>query len=143
MTRKTPRDPKIVEAARKAAEHFDGSKGFGNMGRLNAYTCVGRIKVGSKFDPARGGFERVPGCGLRVVTIDREPGVTPFMTMCPACGAETQSGFYRVPADLQPSHEWYRPDTFDGLLPHAIEHVLKGGLFLREIEPLKGVVSGE
>ncbi len=137
------RDPRIMEAAAKAAAFYNGKDGFPNNGRLNSYTCVGRRDRGGKFDLAKGGFPRTPGCGQQIITVDREPGVTPFMTACPFCGGDTQSGFYRVPAGLQPSHEWYRPDTFEDLKPHTIEHILNGGLILREITPLKGDMSGE
>lgn len=126
------RDPRIAEAAIKAALHYDGEKGFANNQRTNVYTCVGRMKRPPAYVHGQG-FAREPGCGHKMVTIDREPGVTPFMTACPKCGGDAQSGFYRVPMGLKPTHEWYRPDSLVDEKPHTVEHVLNGGLLLREI----------
>lgn len=74
-------------------------------------------------------------CGHWTVTIDRDPGVTPFMTCCPQCGETVQSAFYRIPHDLTATHEWYRParEEYEGLSRGSKEHVLKGGLLLRPI----------
>lgn len=114
------RDPQIEQAAKRAAV------GFNSAGKVNAYRCKGA----TAFYPAG----KPGGCGQLTVTIDRETGVTPFITKCEHCGGEANSSMYRVPAGLIPTHEWYRPDSLDGLPPHSREHVLKGGLLLRPIE---------
>lgn len=97
----------------KAAEHFNGTDGFDNSTRKNAYECE--------------------KCGSYIVTVDREPGVTPFMVNCGNCSAFAYSKFYRVRPYLEPTHEWYRPETLDGLHPWESEHVERGGLLLRLI----------
>ncbi len=96
------------------AAHHDGQTGFANNGRKNAYECE--------------------DCGAWIVTIDREPGVTPFMVECGICRQMATSKFYRVADRMQPTHEWYRPETSNGLSPWSLEHVSKGGLLLRTID---------
>lgn len=124
------RDPRIAEAANKAAVHFSSTGwGFPNTGKINAYQC--------EYDPVH-----------IVVTVDREPGVTPFTIQCPICEAlgqeakpgeslyrfpSMQSSFYRVHPGRTPTHEFYRPDTLEGLSAGAISHVLHGGLLFRKI----------
>lgn len=123
--KRTPgRDPRLVEAAEKAAAHFNGKDGFANSGRINLYRC--------EHDASH-----------VIVTKDLEPGVTSFTVECPFCRAKRtpgrgfyrhpamQSAMYRAPQDLQPTHYWFRPDTFDGFNPGTVEHLLKGGLVLR------------
>lgn len=84
--------------------------------------------------------------GHSVVTIDRDPGVTPMFILCPHCSGRGVSKFYNggIPG-VDPSHEWYRPtlkqclkmcNKNEGLL----DHVLKGGLVLREIEKPKSLI---
>lgn len=120
-----------IEAAAKLAEEFALSKQYGGFkGKKNVYTCLSNSTH-------------------RMVTVDREHGVTPFMTGCPACEAllqmygiprvamnhgMMQSACYRVPQNLPATYEWYRPDTLDGLNEGSKEHVLKGGLLLRPIK---------
>lgn len=96
------------------------------VGRLNVYRC---------------------SLGHNTVTIDRDAGVTPSGMLCPhvehrgfpvvevVCDLQTRSGFYRVPAGLTPSHEWYRPgdDERRTLNPYKADHVNRGGLLLRPI----------
>lgn len=108
-----------------AAAFHDGKAGFDNNSKLNAYECDGESGFGRGPDK--------PGCGAYIVTVDREPGVTPFMVKCGACGQMAHSKFYRVHRTLIATHEWYRPDTLDGLNVHEREHVEKGGLLLRPI----------
>lgn len=104
-----------IAEGRAAAKAFNGETGggFKNAGRRNAYEC-----------------ER---CYAYIVTVDREPGVTPFLTKCGNCGAMAQSKMYRVAECLAATHEWYRPDTVEGLGAHTIDHLRKGGLILRAI----------
>lgn len=77
-------------------------------------------------------------CGHGFATIDCDEGVTPFMTECkmPNCSGMAQSFCYRVPHDLTPAYEWYRPEPneIDTLTAHTADHVHKGGLLLREIK---------
>lgn len=58
--------------------------------RLNAYVCPDKH---------------------RTVTIDIDEGVTPFMMGCkfPGCGKMAHSLFYKVPQDITPEYEWYKP----------------------------------
>lgn len=103
----------IDEIRTEAAQYYNGSDGFDNNARKNAYEC--------------------DECGSYIVTVDREPGVTPFMVSCGNCGSMAKSKFYRVQAYLEPTHEWYRPDTLKGLEHWALHHVESGGLLLRQI----------
>lgn len=73
----------------------------------------------------------------KMVTVDTDDGVTPFLTTCPTCGKVMQSRMYRVDQSLVASHEWYKP-TAEQLrklmaTPDTIQHVEKGGLILRPI----------
>lgn len=113
----------IIEQGRAAAEAFNGESGSGfkNTGKLNAYECDGESFKGTK------------GCGSYIVTIDRHPGVTPFMLKCGNCGGFAHSKMYRVQPGLTPTHEWYRPDTIKDVPKSAYDHVAKGGLVLRPI----------
>lgn len=96
-----------------AAAHYNGTDGFDNSSRKNAYVCE--------------------NCSSYIVTVDREPGVTPFMVKCGNCGAQATSKFYRVHPALIATHEWYRPETLDELNRWERDHVEKGGLLLRQI----------
>jgi len=114
-------------------------------GKRNGYTCR--------------------GCGWRVVTINRDDGVTPFLIGCQndvpsgedlakakaagqafgssGCGAFMESAFYRVPQDLEPSHEWYAPGERERKRMRRkgdpnLEHVENGGLLLRRISDIDG-----
>lgn len=115
----TERSPELKRIAERAARFHDGVNGFANSGRVNFYRC-----------------ER--DFAHMTVTIDREPGVTPFMIRCPHCEEKNfaQSAGYRVATTLEPTHEWYRPDSFGELRdqPWALDHVKMGGLLLRKIE---------
>lgn len=101
----------IEEIRAKALEYCD------TTGRRNAYECE--------------------ECGSYIVTVDREPGVTPFMVSCGNCGAFAKSKFYRVQSYLEPTHEWYRPETLDDLKDWERQHVENGGLLLRAIDDHK------
>lgn len=72
-------------------------------------------------------------CASYIVTIDREIGITPFMVKCGNCEAMALSKMYRVSEALTPTHEWYRPETIDGLARWSIKHVEQGGLMLRRV----------
>ncbi len=92
-----------------------------------------------------GGFQyrknvyRCEKCGGETVTVDRDAGVTPFMINCratPGCDGESQSSFYRVPQDLTPKWEWYRPGALERLrlTVYVNDHVKQGGLLLRSVD---------
>lgn len=105
----------LLETGRRLAEQYNAQgEGFKNTDRKNAYECE--------------------GCASYIVTIDRDPGVTPFIIKCEICGQDAQSKFYRVQGYLEPTHEWYRPDNLDGIDPKLFEHLGKGGLILRPID---------
>lgn len=91
-------------------------------------------------------------CAGHTVTIDREPGVTPFMLRCRAtkdCGGSAFSQFYSVPQDLTPSYEWRKPTKTEYFQQdkETREHVDKGGLLVypldlsKEDRPAKRVVA--
>lgn len=106
---------------RAEAYNIDG-EGFKNIGRKNAYECDSDSAIG-----------KVAGCGSYIVTVDRDPGVTPFMLKCGNCGQFAHSKFYRVQDWLEPTHEWYRPDTLEGVPKGSHHHLSKGGLILRPV----------
>ena len=89
-----------------------------NVGQMNVYSC----------DTCRG----------RIVTVNLVDGTTPMMLGCratPGCRGTSYSHFYRVPPDLVPDHEWYRPTgrEYARLSPAMREHVDLGGLAIRKI----------
>lgn len=98
------------------------------VGKLNVYQC-----------------ER----GHPTVTVDLDAGGTPAGMPCPhtsargfpvvtvECGLHARSCWYRVPQDLVPTHEWYRPGDGERrtLDVHQAHHVDLGGLLIRRIEP--------
>lgn len=105
----------LLETGRRLAEIYNAQgEGFKNMGRKNAYECE--------------------ACASYIVTIDRHPGVTPFMIKCERCGQMAKSKFYRVQEWLEPTHEWYRPDDLEGIDPAYFDHLGRGGLVLRPID---------
>ena len=109
----------VIQLGREIAEHHHGREGagFDNTGKKNAYEC--------------------DECHAYIVTIDRHPGVTPFMTACGKCAGLAKSKFYRVADWLEPTHEWYRPETLADIPadagPGTYEHLGNGGLILRPI----------
>lgn len=87
-----------------------------SKGKKNVYTCQ--------------------RCGEKIVTIDLDDGVTPFMLTCrvtPDCDGSMQSSFYSSGCQFfTPSHEWYKP-TDPPEDPWERDHWERGGLFIREI----------
>lgn len=78
--------------------------------------------------------------GHYIVTVDRDEGVTPFMTpfmttcKAPGCKKHMQSSMYRVfDQRLAATHEWYRPGAIEVLSPGEQQHVDQGGMLLRNI----------
>ena len=96
------------------------------IGRKNAYVCDGGF----------GGLPGLPrpGCGHFMVTVDRDEGVTPFAMPCEHCGATAYSRMYRVALNIEPTHEWYKPESIDAEPQWARHHISQGGLMLRAIE---------
>ena len=99
-------------------------------------------------------------CGHGFVTVDRDEGVTPFMTTCqrPGCGQQATSLCYKIPqqrlAAVRPVLEWYRPSAEElakeaeamrlaafertgnpevaaSIKASLVEHVNRGGLLQR------------
>lgn len=73
----------------------------------------------------------------RQVTVDIHRGVTPFLKKCPVkdCPGIGVSSMYRVVEwGIEPEWEWYRPsrDEYPGLQLSMKEHVMSGGLLIRE-----------
>lgn len=80
-------------------------------------------------------------CGGHIVTVDRDPGVTPMFLGCRAtdgCTGRMHSNGYPDPA-TKPAHigpatwEWFRPASTKGMSAGMRQHVEQGGLELREI----------
>ncbi len=113
--------PSIAEIRERATAHHNGVVGFANSGKKNAYVCDNTSAFSTD------------GCGSYIVTVDLEPGVTPFSMKCGRCGQLATSKGYRVSHHLEPSHEWYRPKNLDGLTDWQVEHVCNGGLLLRPV----------
>jgi len=132
------RSMEIEQITAKARAFHNGRDGFANEGKINVYRCAGKFLAGVDSEGGALKASRGPSCGHQMVTIDREPGVTPFISGgCPDCGGDMQSAGYRVPQTLTPTHEWYRPDSLDSLPPGTAAHVRKGGLILRPIPDRK------
>lgn len=116
----------ILESGRIAGEaNTESGGGFCNTGKTNAYVC----DAGAGYS----GMQLKQGCGCFIITIDRHAGVTPFGIRCGNCDQFAYSKMYKVSSDLIPSHEWYRPDTLEGIDKRQYEHLEKGGLILRAI----------
>lgn len=68
-------------------------------------------------------------------TQDIDAGVTSMFIHCDKCGLRASSSFYRdIAPNIKPTKEWYRPGLDETLkLNHSLEHVLRGGLLIRNI----------
>lgn len=110
---------------RPGAHHYRGQAAF--TGRENVYTCE--------------------DCRGWIVTIDRDPGVTPMFLGCrvpqpttsePPCqGRMVSAGYPKGPKPPQygpATWEWFRPDTVKGMEPAMARHIMDGGLELRPIK---------
>ena len=104
----------IIETGRRIAESYNRKgEGFDNCGKKNAYECE--------------------DCGSHIVTIDRHPGITPFLTRCGNCKGMAKSKMYRVADWLEPTHEWFRPEMLEDVPAGSSDHIARGGLILRPI----------
>ena len=77
------------------------------------------------------------------ITKDSVAGTTSFIISCPICKCGAKGNFYKKPDNILskelPTHEWYRPTLKETLKlrsknPQLLEHILMGGLELREIQ---------
>ena len=78
------------------------------------------------------------GCRNVIVTRNVHDGTTPFMLACratPNCSGRMVSRGYRVPQDLAPTHEWFRPARLKGYSRDMKAHIRMGGLVLRRAVP--------
>lgn len=91
-------------------------------------------------------------CGAKIVTRDCEPGVTPFQMHCRICLSGTAtSACYDQASVLEAleanegrvTHEWYRPDNAAKVSRFVRDHVISGGLLLREVAPEKEGEEGK
>ena len=81
-------------------------------------------------------------CNKHIITVDRDPGVTPFMLLCratPQCTGMMRSEFYcggLVMSEEKPTFEWRRPTDkeYDEASKGMQEHFDKGGLDLHPIQ---------
>ena len=81
-------------------------------------------------------------CRKHIVTVDRDPGTTPFMLGCratPQCPGMMRSEFYCGPlvmSEEKPTFEWRKPtdQEYDAASPGMKEHFDRGGL---DIHPIK------
>jgi hypothetical protein len=76
-------------------------------------------------------------CKGIIITIQRVEGTTPFGLLCRAdeqCLGimRSQLGRY-LKMDTSPMYEWFRPAPEELKDPLEIEHLNKGGLFLRKL----------
>lgn len=80
-------------------------------------------------------------CLGHIVTVDRDPGVTPMFLGCRAtegCSGQMVSSGYpdpdKKPASIGPATwEWFRPTDLKGYEPDMVDHISRGGLELRKI----------
>lgn len=85
--------------------------------RCNVYTCK--------------------SCRHKVKTVDENIGVTPMFIRCDRCADMMSSSMYNdTMPNSRPTKGWYRPSyaEFHGLSGSEQDHVLKGGLLLRDIK---------
>lgn len=81
-------------------------------------------------------------CRMGMVTVDLHAGTTPMFLPCKnpkgCSGIMSSMGYPEVgkPAWLgDPTYEWYRPDSVDDDADDEVtDHVMNGGLLLREIK---------
>lgn len=115
--RKLPRDPeakhKLILSPSVQA-YVDKLDGLDGGSRRNSYICK--------------------TCGGVYVTVDIDPGVTPMFMRCYAtegCEGEAHSTMYSGAPAIDPTLEWYRPETTKGQNPAMVDHLRQGGLVHR------------
>lgn len=117
----------VLRSAREVAAKMEAS-GHNLKGRTNVYACTPNL-----MEP-----DAKSGCGYWIVTVDRDTGVTPMFVKCGHCDGMATSRMYRVGDGLEPTHEWFRPDSVDDIPPEyrgpgGMDHLNNGGLLLRPI----------
>ena len=75
-------------------------------------------------------------CKHETQTREIDAGCTAMSIQC-KCGGIARSHFYvEISPDKEPEKEWYRPSLEETIKlrnkPHILEHVLKGGLLIRD-----------
>ncbi len=86
------------------------------LNKINVYTCK--------------------KCGGKIVTIDRDAGVTPFMIACRAtvgCIGNMVSSSYRCDQSLTPTWEWHKKKRIFAT-SDTRDYIRRGGLLLRKIK---------
>ena len=96
------------------------------------------VKLYEGKDPGGVNCYRCPQ-GHITKTIDKDPGVTPFLHLCHKCGDMATSSFYNdTHPDIEPVEEWYRPSLKKVLKmkkdQQMLDHILNGGLDVRKIK---------
>jgi hypothetical protein len=79
-------------------------------------------------------------CYKVTLTVHVNDGVTPMFINCPSCKNICTSFGYRLPPPLMasfngkllPTHEWYKPESMQGLTEGEKQHIEQGGVLLRE-----------
>lgn len=84
-------------------------------------------------------------CNNVTKTKDVDAGVTPMFIKCDKCHNTMNSTMYSdVRPDMAPNKEWYRPSIKEVLhlrnKPEMMEHVLSGGLMLRNVIKAEKIV---
>ena len=77
-------------------------------------------------------------CNGQIITVDIDDGVTPFIIGCRAtkgCDGLMYSAFYSIPQSLPAQYEWFKPKKLKGYDAAMREHIRKGGLGMRKIQP--------
>lgn len=74
--------------------------------------------------------------GHKIVTINTDEGVTPFILQCRhvGCNKSAKSQMHLVDQEQEPTHEWVRPIDLEELSEWDREHVEMGGLLLKNKE---------
>lgn len=109
--RKLPRDRDRLVLAPHVQAYVDQLDSHDDGQRRNSYSCT--------------------TCGGTFVTVDIDPGVTPMYMRCYAtdgCNGNAQSAGYRFAPAVDPTLEWYRPETTKGESPAMVDHLRQGGL---------------
>jgi hypothetical protein len=125
------------QRANAAAER----KAFGKRfePRTNLYVCSDM--------PGQPSRQPQPPCGMSLISVDLDEGVTPFMMGC-VCGRMAYSSFYRVPdaiKRLPADIEWYKPtrEETSRLSKPMRDHVKNGGLIFRVVSRRAEYLKGE
>lgn len=86
-------------------------------------------------------------CRFGLVTIDLHAGTTPMFLKCLGrngfCSSVMNSMGYPDPRSKpawlgEATHEWYRPDSIEDDDTEEADHIMGGGLLLREIKESNG-----